>query len=62
MNCGDVYIRNKKTVLERINNNALKRAYLICENMKIIQGIDKCIECDPEGILVYMNMEKISEC
>ena len=62
MNCGKVYIRNKKLVLGRIKDRELKRAYLLCEGLQIIQGIDMCIECDPEGILFYMETEKVAEC
>ncbi len=62
MSCGTVYIRNKKLVIERITDNELKRAYLLCEDMQIIQGIDMCIECDPKGILYYMHVQKIREC
>ncbi len=58
MNCGKVYMRPKKLVIERINNYELKKAYLLCKDMQIIQGIDMCIECDPEGILTYMETEK----
>ncbi len=63
MNCGKVHIRPKKSVIERTNNFELKRAYMLCQDMQIIQGIDICIECDPEGILNYMNIQKMSmEC
>jgi hypothetical protein len=55
MNCGKVYIRPKELVIKRIKDFELKRAYLLCANMQIIQGIDMCIECDPEGIINYMN-------
>jgi predicted amidophosphoribosyltransferase len=57
-NCGRSYVRPKKLVLERLNNFELKRAYLQCEDMQIIQGIDMCIECDPEGIFEYMEVQK----
>jgi hypothetical protein len=62
MSCGSVYIRNKKLVIERITDNELKRAYLLCQDMQIIQGIDMCIECDPEGILFYMDNKKVPSC
>jgi len=26
--------------------------------MQIIQGIDICVECDPEGIFAYMEVQK----
>jgi hypothetical protein len=63
MNCGKVYIRPKSLVLKRIDNFELKRAYLLCEDMQIIQGIDMCIECDPQGIMNYMKVVKTeAEC
>ena len=63
MSCGKVYLRPKKMVIERTTNFELKRAYLLCEDMQIIQGIDMCIECDPQGIVNYMNLEKTAmEC
>ena len=63
MNCGKVYLRPKDLVINRINNLELKRAYLLCKDMQIIQGIDMCIECDPEGIMDYMEANKTAaEC
>jgi hypothetical protein len=62
MSCGKVYIRNKKLVLGRMKNSELRRAFLICEDMQIIQGIDMCIECDPEGILHFMDKERAMAC
>lgn len=62
MGCGSVYIRNKKLVIERVTDNELKKAYLLCQDMQIIQGIDMCIACDPEGVLLYLNNQKIPSC
>jgi hypothetical protein len=63
MGCGKVYLRPKKLVIERTNNFELKRAYMICEDMQIIQGIDMCIACDPAGIMNYMDVQKTAmEC
>ncbi|MDH4028037.1 MAG: hypothetical protein OEU95_04320 [Nitrospirota bacterium] len=63
MSCGKVYLRSKKMVIERTGNIELKRAYIMCEDMQIIQGIDMCISCDPEGIMNYMSSEKVAmEC
>jgi hypothetical protein len=63
MSCGQVYFRPKKLVIERLKDFELKRAYMICEDMQIIQGIDMCIQCDPEGIMNYMESQKITmEC
>lgn len=55
MSCGQVYLRPKKLVIERVKDVKLKRAYMICEDMQIIQGIDMCIACDPSGILAFMD-------
>ena len=61
--CGNVYMRSKKLVIERLNNFELKQAYMQCEDMQIIQGIDMCISCDPEGIFNYMEVQKTAiEC
>lgn len=63
MNCSNVYIRPKKLVINRFADEELKKAYIICEDMQIIQGIDICITCDPEGIFNYMESQKIAmEC
>jgi hypothetical protein len=51
MHCGSVYIRPKSLVLKRLTDPELKRAYAQCEGLQIIQGIDRCIECDPDGIV-----------
>ncbi len=51
MGCGNVYIRPKAIVLKRLMDSPLKKAYQVCEDLQIIQGIDRCIECDPETIM-----------
>lgn len=63
MNCGKVYIRPKALVIKKINDYELKRAYMLCAEMRIIEGIDMCIECDPQGIVNYMkNVKAEAEC
>ena len=62
LNCGKTYLRLKKMLIEKISNFELKQAYILCEDMQIIQGIDMCIECDPEGILNYMEVQTTAEC
>jgi hypothetical protein len=63
MNCGKVYMRPKKLVIARIKDIELKRAYLMCEDMQLIQGIDMCIACEPDGIMDYMDsMTLKAEC
>ena len=51
MGCHNVYIRPKSIVLQRLSESHLRKAYEVCENLQIIQGLDRCIECDPEGIM-----------
>ncbi len=58
MHCGNVFIRPKALVLKRLGDPGLKRAYQQCENMQIIQGIDRCIECGPEVIMEYVAAAK----
>jgi hypothetical protein len=58
MHCGSAYIRPKSLVLKRLIDPELKRAYLQCADLQIIQGIDRCIECDPEGIVEFVAAAK----
>jgi hypothetical protein len=60
--CGKVHLRPKKLVIEKMQDPDLKRAYILCEDMQLIQGIDICVECDPEGILNYMDAQKTAMC
>jgi hypothetical protein len=63
MSCGKVYMRPKKLVIQKTRDFELKKAYLLCEDMQIIQGVDMCIECDPDGIMKFMSDQKIqAEC
>ena len=63
MNCGKVYLRPKQMVLDRLDDFEMKQAYIQCEDMQIIQGLDICVECDPEGIFNYMEVQKTAmEC
>ena len=56
-------MRPKALVIKNIDDYELKRAYLLCEDMQLIQGIDMCIECDSEGIIKFMNGKKMkAEC
>jgi hypothetical protein len=55
LNCGRVYKRPKALMLKRAKGPALEQAYALCERRLIIQGIDICIECDPQGILNCVN-------
>ena len=62
MSCGQVYSRPKKQMIERIKDFELKKAYMLCEDKQIIQGIDMCIQCDPEGIIEHVTMNKAGIC
>lgn len=58
MKCSNVYIRPKSVVLKRLTDARLKEAYHVCEDLQIIQGLDCCIECDPETIMNVMAAAK----
>lgn len=60
MGCGQVYVRPKKMVIERTKSYQLKSAYMLCEDLQIIQGIDMCIKCDPNGVYNYRESQKLS--
>lgn len=60
MNCGKVYFREKNVMIARMKDPALKRAYMECKDMQLIQGIDICISCDSQGILDYVMQNKHS--
>ncbi len=55
MGCGKVYVRPKSIVLKRMTDAHMEHAYRVCEDLQVIQGIDRCIECDPEGIMQAMS-------
>ncbi len=57
MHCGSVFIRPKSLVLRRLAGE-LKRAYALLEHEQIVQGIDMCIECSPEGVVEYVTAAK----
>ncbi len=61
MHCGSVYIRPKSLVLSRLTDPELKRAYRQCEGLQIIQGIDRCIECEPETIVEFVAAAKCAK-
>jgi len=51
MHCGNAYIRPKTLVLKRLRDPELKRAFAACADLQLIQGVDQCIECAPEGVM-----------
>ena len=58
--CGKHFIRPKGLVISRTNDPELKRAYMLCKDEQMIQGIDMCIECNPEGIVEFMESKRIA--
>ncbi len=58
IHCGNVYIRPKALVLKRLADPQLKHAYQQCANEQIIQGVDVCVECEPEAIMQYVGAAK----
>lgn len=63
LTCGNSYIRPKQLVINKTKDLELKRAYMLCEDMLIIQGIDVCIACTPERIVDYAERdESVMEC
>lgn len=61
MHCGSVHIRPKSLVLKRLRDPEIKRAYLLCEDLQLIQGIDRCVECDPEEIVEFVTAAKCAK-
>jgi len=57
LSCGKAYIRPKDLVIAKIKDHELKKAYMLCQDMQLIQGIDSCITCHPERIVEYMEMQ-----
>jgi len=58
LNCGKIYIRPKSLVIKNINDYELRKEYIHCADMQIIQGIDMCMECDPDRLFNSMNVMK----
>lgn len=57
VSCGKSYFRPKKAVLSRLEGYGLANASVLCDGIQLIMGIDICIECDPQGIVEYVNNE-----
>ncbi|MBI5409963.1 MAG: hypothetical protein HZA14_11405 [Nitrospirae bacterium] len=63
MSCGKAYIRPKDSVINGLQDQELKKAYLMCKEMLLIQGIDVCTGCHPEMMLDYMESRQApAEC
>jgi hypothetical protein len=54
VNCGKAYFRPKDMVLNRLHGYGLENAILLCNGAQLIMGIDICIDCDPQGIMEYV--------
>jgi len=59
LSCGNVYMRPKNLVMNRIYDYGIREASFLYEN-QIIQGIDACINCNPDLILEVTN--RLGEC
>ncbi len=57
MNCGKSYFRPKESVINRLKRLGIEKASQLCTGVQLIQGIDICIECNPKGILRYVNIK-----
>lgn len=54
--CGKTYIKPKHLVISKVKDHELKKAYMLCEDLQVIQGIE-CIACHPERLIDYMEMQ-----
>jgi len=54
INCGKAYFRPKDLVLNRLQGYGLENADILCNGAQLIMGTDICIDCDPQGILEYV--------
>jgi hypothetical protein len=57
LSCRKSFIRPKELVINRVKDHELKKAYMLCQDLQIIQGLDMCIACDPERIIDYMEIQ-----
>jgi hypothetical protein len=61
--CRSVYIRPKSLVFRRLEDPGLMQAYLECQDADVIQGVDICIACDPQGVhQAVAASERANEC
>ena len=61
MGCGKVYMRPKTQVIKNLDDLELKHAYEVCKDMQLIQGIDMCIACDPDGVVEYVTAARLEK-
>ncbi len=56
--CGKTYVQPKNLVITRIKDPELKKAYMLCEDMQVIQSIDECISCTPERLFEVLDLQE----
>lgn len=61
LHCGKAHVIHKMRLIRTVQDKNLKQAYIQCMDRQIIQGINRCVSCDPEKILHYMH-PKALEC
>lgn len=63
LDCGKSYVNPKQLVISKIRDRELKKAYMLCADTIVIQGIDVCIACNPERMPAYSELyEPAIEC
>jgi hypothetical protein len=58
MHCGAAYIEPKSLLLKSLSDQGLVEEYRECAAKPIIQGIERCSECDGDGTAEHMPEEK----
>ncbi|UCH45202.1 MAG: hypothetical protein JSV11_00395 [Nitrospiraceae bacterium] len=61
LNCGRSFSRPKASIVTRLQNTNFERASMQFIGVQLIQGIDICITCDPQGIVKYVYGEFATE-
>lgn len=56
LHCGRAFLRPKNIIINETTDEALKEAYILCIDTQVIQGIEMCKECDPNGTERYMKL------
>ena len=61
LNCGYSFSRPKETIVNRLQNTNFEKASMQFVGVQLIQGIDICMTCDPQGIVDYVYGEYATE-
>jgi hypothetical protein len=61
LNCGYSFSRPKATIVNRLQNTNFEKASMLFIGVQLIQGIDICMTCDPQGIVDYVYGEYATE-